>query len=150
MKTRVYNGKEQIFCEWRRRYVRLTPEEYVRQCFLHRLVEEYGYPKELIAVEVALEDAHPLENTTQNGKKRADAIVYDLQMQPLMIIEFKADKVALTQRTLDQASAYNRRVRVPYLILHNGMCSVIAHISDSEIVFAKEIPNYGELNRIKR
>ncbi len=107
----------------------------MRQCFLHRLVEEYAYPKELIAVEVALEG------------KRADAIVYDRQMQPLMIIECKADTVALTQRTLDQATTYNRQVHVPYLILHNGMCSVIAHVTDSQIVFAKDIPTYGELNR---
>lgn len=135
MRTRVHNGKEYIFCEWRRRYVRLTPEEYVRQCFLHRLVEERSYPKELIAVEVALEG------------KRADAIVYNRQMQPLMIIECKADSVALTQKTLDQATTYNRQLGVPYLILHNGLCSVIAHVTDSQISFAKEIPFYGELDR---
>ena len=134
MRTRVHNGKEQVFCEWRRKFVRLTPEEYVRQSFLHRLVEEFSYPKELIAVEVALEG------------KRADAIVYDRQMQPRMIIECKADSVALTQKTLDQATTYNRQVSVPYLILHNGLCSVIAHVTDSQISFAKDIPFYGELD----
>lgn len=138
MRTRICNGKEQVFCEWRRRFVRLTPEEYVRQSFLCRLVTDYAYPKELIAVEVALEG------------KRADAIVYDRQMQPLMIIECKADTVALTQRTLDQATTYNRQVHVPYLILHNGMCSVVAHVTDNQIVFAKDIPTYGELNRTER
>lgn len=115
--------------------MRLTPEEYVRQCFLHRLVDEFEYPKQLIAVEVALEG------------KRADAIVYDRQMQPLMIIECKADTVALTQKTLDQATTYNRQVHVPYLVLHNGLCSVIAYITDTQISFAKEIPLYGELDR---
>lgn len=113
--------------------MRLTPEEYVRQCFLHRLVDELGYPKELIAVEVALDG------------KRADAIVYDRQMSPLMIIEFKADTVALTQKTLDQATTYNRQVGVPYLILHNGMCSVIAQVSEGEIAFAQDVPSYEEL-----
>lgn len=113
--------------------MRLTPEEYVRQTFLHRLVEEFSYPKELIAVEVPLKG------------KRADAIVYDRQMQPLMIIEFKADTVAITQKTLDQATTYNRQVQVPYLILHNGLCSVIAQITDKEIHFAQQIPAYAEL-----
>lgn len=138
MRTRLINGKQQVFCEWRRRYVRLTPEEYVRQSFLHRLVHDYQYPMHLIAVEVQLEG------------KRADAIVYDRLMNPIMIIECKADTVALTQRTLDQATTYNRQVHVPYLILHNGSCSVIAHVTDNQIVFAKEIPAYGELDRTQR
>ena len=133
MKTRIHNGKEQVFCEWRRRFVRLTPEEYVRQCFLTRLVEEFAYPRELIAVEVFL------------GGRRADAIVYDRQMHPLIIIECKADTVALTQKTLDQATEYNRKVQVPYLILHNGLCSVIAYVTESDIRFSPTIPTYNDI-----
>jgi len=55
MRTRVYNGKEQIFCEWRRRWVRLTPEEWVRQQLLHYMVEQLDYPASCIAVEVPVE-----------------------------------------------------------------------------------------------
>ena len=55
MRTRINKNKEQIFCEWRKRWVRLTPEEWVRQQLLHRLVEQLGYPASLIAVEVPLE-----------------------------------------------------------------------------------------------
>ena len=84
MRTRTYDGKEQVYCPWRRKYVRLTPEEWVRQTFLQLLVEQYDYPKELLAVEVALPDG-----------KRADAVVYSRTLTPLMIIEFKADTVAL-------------------------------------------------------
>ena len=54
LRTRIYNGKEQIFCEWRHRWVRLTPEEWVRQQLLHRLVEQLDYPASLIAVEQAI------------------------------------------------------------------------------------------------
>lgn len=133
MNTRIHNGKEQVFCEWRRRFVRLTPEEYVRQCFLTRLVEEFAYPKNLIGVEVFL------------GGRRADAIIYDAQMSPIMIIECKADTVAITQKTLDQATEYNRQMKVPYLILHNGLCSVIAHVTESDIRFSPSIPNYNDL-----
>ena len=116
MKTRLINCKDYVFCEWRRRFVRLTPEEYVRQTFLTRLVTDYGYPKERIAVEVPLLD------------KRADAVVYDSHLQPMMIIEFKAETVTLTQKTLDQAAVYNRQLHVPYLILHNGPTTMVARV----------------------
>ena len=132
MKTRRIDNKEYIFCEWRRRFVRLTPEEYVRQCFLTRLVSDYGYPKEKIAVEVFL------------GGKRADAVVYGQALRPVMIIEFKAETVPLTQKTLDQAAVYNRQLHVPYLILHNGPTSLIAQI-EPDLVFLNELPTYSKL-----
>lgn len=132
MKTRQIDNKEYVFCEWRRKFVRLTPEEWVRQTFLTRLMTDYGYPKEKIAVEVFL------------GGKRADAVVYGEALQPLMIIEFKAETVALTQKTLDQAAVYNRQLHVPYLILHNGPTSILAQI-EPDIVFLNEIPIYSKL-----
>ena len=75
----MYNNKEQIFCEWRHRWVRLTPEEWVRQQLLHRLVEQLGYPASLIAVEQAIQ--------VGEAQKRCDAVVYDRQMMPQMIRE---------------------------------------------------------------
>lgn len=134
MKTIQRNNKDYILCAWRQRYVRLTPEEYVRQRFLHLLVEESAYPHHLIAVEVPLVTG-----------KRADAIVYSKTMQPLMLIEFKADTVPLTQATLDQAAGYNRQLHVPYLILHNGPTTIVAKVEEQQIQFLQQIPNYGEL-----
>ena len=116
MRTRLYNGKEQIFCEWRHRWVRLTPEEWVRQQLLHSLVEQFGYPAPLIAVEIAI--------SVGEAKKRCDAVVYDRAMQPLVLIECKAETVPLTQRTLDQAITYNRKLNVPYLLLCNGVQTI--------------------------
>lgn len=116
MHTRVYKGKEQILCEWRHRWVRLTPEEWVRQQLLHRLVEQYGYPASLIAVEAAI--------MVGEAKKRCDAVVYDHAMQPLVLIECKAETVPLTQKTLDQAITYNRKLHVPYLLLCNGVQTI--------------------------
>lgn len=127
------DNKDYVLCDWRKRYVRLTPEEYIRQMFLHQLVEEHAYPMGLIAVEMALQG------------KRADAIVYNQQLQPLVLIEFKAETVPLTQKTLDQAVIYNRQVNVPYLILHNGKQSVVAKVATKTITFLNNIPNYGEL-----
>ncbi len=123
MRTRVYNNKEQIYCEWRHRWVRLTPEEWVRQQLLHYLVEQMDYPASLIAVEAAI--------TVGEAKKRCDAIVYDRQMKPLVLIECKAETVPLTQKTLDQAITYNRKLNVPYLLLYNGIQTIFVNGKDN-------------------
>ena len=136
MRTRVYNNKEQIFCEWRHRWVRLTPEEWVRQQLLHRLVEQLDYPASLIAVEQAI--------NVGEAKKRCDAIVYDRQMNPLMVIECKAETVPLTQKTLDQAITYNRKLNVPFLMLHNGVQTICIHGTNH---YTSGFPRYTDLLR---
>ncbi len=134
MRTRVYNNKEQIFCEWRHRWVRLTPEEWVRQQLLHRLVEQLDYPASLIAVEQAI--------NVGEAKKRCDAVVYDRQMNPLMVIECKAETVPLTQKTLDQAITYNRKLNVPFLMLHNGVQTICIHGTNH---YTSGFPRYTDL-----
>ena len=140
MRTRLYNGKEQIFCDWRHRWVRLTPEEWVRQQLLHRMVEQLGYPASLIAVEVAI--------TVGEVHKRCDAVVYDRAMQPLLLIECKAETVPLTQKTLDQAITYNRKLKVPFLLLHNGPQSIFVTLNpDGTNHYAQRCPGYTDLLR---
>ena len=140
MRTRVYNNKEQIFCEWRHRWVRLTPEEWVRQQLLHRLVEELDYPAPLIAVETAI--------TVGEAKKRCDAVVYNRLMAPLMLIECKAESVPLTQKTLDQALTYNRRLNVPYLVLNNGPQTFFVTIEPNGTnTISQRLPRYTDLLR---
>lgn len=136
MRTRVYNNKEQIFCEWRHRWVRLTPEEWTRQQLLHRMVEQFGYPASRIAVEQAI--------TVGEANKRCDAVVYDASLLPLMIIECKAETVPLTQKTLDQAITYNRKLNVPYLILHNGPHTICVH---GDNTYTAGLPRYADLLR---
>lgn len=136
MRTRVYNGKEQIFCEWRHRWVRLTPEEWIRQQLLHRMVNEGAYPASLIAVEQAI--------TVGDVRKRCDAVVYDNTMQPLMLIECKAETVPLTQKTLDQAITYNRKLNVPYLLLCNGTQTIFVNGND---IYTSGFPRYTDLLR---
>lgn len=157
MRTRIYNGKEQIFCEWRHRWVRLTPEEWVRQQLLHRLVDQLGYPASLIAVEVPFH-LPSLQGGEEGKLFRCDAVVYanlpSLQggdggrLFPLLIIECKAETVPLTQKTLDQALNYNRRLNVPYLLLHNGPQSIFVTInSDGTNHNSQRIPGYSYLLR---
>ncbi len=132
-----HNGLQYVFDSWRKRRVRLTPEESVRQQMLGFLVEEKGYPHGRIAVE------HTVEI---NGmKKRCDAVVYDQNAKPLMIIEFKAQDVALTQKVFDQAAVYNTKLQVPYLMVSNGIQTHVCKIGDDTYIFAREIPRYEEL-----
>jgi len=137
MRTRVSNNKEQIFCEWRKRWVRLTPEEWVRQQLLHRMVEQLDYPASLIAVEQAI--------SLGEAKKRCDAVVYDRETHPLVLIECKAETVPLTQKTLDQAITYNRKLNVPYLLLHNGVQSIFMDIRAEQITAQNNIMPYAAL-----
>jgi hypothetical protein len=135
-----------IFCPFRRKYVAATPEEYVRQTFLHALVEQFGYPQSLIGVEVPIAVGAGVD-------KRCDAVVYSRSLQPLVLIEFKAPEVAITQTTLDQAAVYNTTVHAPYLILANGKQTVVARIdkqsADGEqteqIQFLNHIPSWNQL-----
>ena len=116
--------------------MRLTPEEWVRQQLLHRLVEQLGYPASLISVEQAI--------TVGVARKRCDAVVYDNALQPLMIIECKAETVPLTQKTLDQAITYNRKLNVPYLLLHNGIQTFFVNGTNT---YTSGIPRYSDLLR---
>lgn len=138
MRTRVFNNKEQIFCEWRKRWVRLTPEEWVRQNLLHRLVEQLSYPASLIGVEVSIR--------VGQVQKRCDAVVYSQSMQPIMLIECKAETVPLTQKTLDQALTYNRRLNVPYLLLYNGIQTITVFIDGKDHQLTG-LPRYTDLLR---
>ena len=139
MSTRIQNGKEQIFCDWRHRWVRLTPEEWVRQQLLHRMVEQLGYPASLIAVEQAI--------TVGDARKRCDAVVYNTLMQPLMLIECKAETVPLTQKTLDQAVTYNRKLHVPYILLTNGEHLIFVN---GNYINPSGLPRYTDLLRCEQ
>ena len=137
MNIRTIEGKQYVLCAWRRKYVRLTPEELVRQTTLQLLEDEYGFPHGLVGVEVPIEVA--------GLKKRCDAIVYNQQMQPLMLLEFKAPTVPLTQEVFDQAAIYNRHLQVPYLMLCNGQNSIVAQVLEKQYQFLPVIPIYSKL-----
>ena len=134
MNVKQIRGKDYILCGWRHKYVRLTPEEWVRQQVLHQLVTDLGYPASGIAVEVQL--------TT---RRRADAVVYKSDLTPVMLIEFKAETVELSQKTLDQIAVYNRQYKVPYLLLSNGRQTVMAKVDEQQIIFLENIPEWTQL-----
>lgn len=134
------NGSKVIFDTLRRRFVTLTPEEWVRQHFVRFLVDEKGFPAALMANEVSL---------TQNGiKRRCDTLVADATGNPLVIVEYKAPHVEISQNTFDQIVRYNMVLHASYLIVSNGLnhyCCRINYVDDS-YVFLNDIPSYSDLS----
>ena len=125
---------------YRKRFVKLTPEEEVRQRFARYLVEEKGFPASLIMTEYALE--------VNKLTRRCDILVHKPAGYPALMVECKAPEVKISQATFDQVARYNLAFRVKYLIVTNGLKHYCCEINfDSEKVnFLSEIPGYEELN----
>ena len=126
-----------IFDNLRKKYLVLTPEEWVRQHYVQYLVQEKNYPVSLIALEKQL--------TINNLKKRTDIVVYNKDGQPKIIVECKAPHIKISQDTFDQIARYNLQLKAKYLIVTNGLehyyCSM--DFENGNYQFLKEIPNYN-------
>ena len=133
------DGKRMIFDFLRRKYVALTPEEWVRQHFTHFLVSQKGYPKTLLANEAQL----------QIGDKhlRCDTVLYDKALHPKIIVEYKAPEIAITQKVFNQITVYNMLLHVDYLIVSNGMQHYCCQMDyeQNRYTFLSDIPNYDQL-----
>lgn len=139
VKIKEKDGRHTIFDVLRRKYVSLTPEEWVRQHFIHYLTENKGYPATLLANEVEL----------RIGQKsmRCDSVLYNNKVQPRMIIEYKAPTIQITQKVFDQISAYNMLMHVDYLVVSNGMNHYCCRMDyeGGRYEFLKDIPDYQQL-----
>ena len=131
--------KQKIFDILRKKYFILTPEEWVRQHFIHLLIEHLGYPASLLANEVTL---HLGDKTI-----RADSILYDIYLKPKMIIEYKAPNIKINQSVFNQITAYNLILRVKYLVVSNGVKTYVCKIDydSNKYIFLEEIPKYSDL-----
>ncbi|MDF9829536.1 type I restriction enzyme HsdR N-terminal domain-containing protein [Parabacteroides sp. PF5-6] len=132
-------GKKLIFDLVRRKYVALTPEEWVRQHFVHYLITEKGYPAELVANEVAIK----LNQTN----KRCDTVVYDRYLTPVVVVEYKSPGIEITDRVFDQIVRYNMVLTVPYLMVSNGLSHYCCQIDykTQTYSFLEDIPPYEDL-----
>ena len=133
------NGHQTIFDVLRRKYVALTPEEWVRQHFVHYLIEHKGYPQALMANEIQL--------AIGNKKLRCDSVLYDRSLKPRMIIEYKAPTVNITQKVFDQITIYNMLLHVDYLVVSNGIKHYCCRMDyeNQNYLFLDDIPNYQEI-----
>ena len=132
-------NKSYIFDDFRKKYVVLTPEEWVRQNFLMHLVTDLDFPKSLIAVEAGLK--------LYKTQKRTDIVVYNKQGAPLMIVECKAPEVSIDEKVFDQIVRYNMALQVNYLVVTNGLnhyCCKLDYTKKS-YKFLKSIPNYTDI-----
>lgn len=140
IKVKNEDGRRKIFDILRRKYFVITPEEWVRQHFIHFLIDHKGYPVSLLANEVAL--------SVGDKVIRADSILYDKNLSPRMTIEYKAPHIKLTQKVFDQISAYNLLLHVDYLIVSNGIETYICKMDYAQqtYVFLETVPDYKSLD----
>ena len=130
--VRQTQGKLYIFDIIRRKYVFLTPEEWVRQHLIHFLVTHHQYPKACIKVEGSLR--------YNQLSKRTDALVHDSLGQPFLLIECKGANIELSQEVLEQAAAYNYILKAPYLLITNGLEFFAGRVTDQSLTWHIEIP----------
>ena len=133
------NGHLTIFDVLRRKYVALTPEEWVRQHFVHYLIGHKGYAQTLMANEIQL--------AIGNKKLRCDSVLYDRSLKPRMIIEYKAPTVNITQKVFDQITVYNMLLHVDYLVVSNGIKHYCCQMDydNQKYLFLEDIPDYQEI-----
>lgn len=139
---KIYKDKTdnlKVFDPLRKKYVALTPEEYVRQHFVNYIINHLHYPIGLTSNEVTIN----LNNTI----KRCDTIVYKNTGKPLMIVEYKAPNIEVNQSVFDQIVRYNMALHADYLVVSNGIqhyCCKIDYENNS-YQFIPHIPTYEEM-----
>jgi hypothetical protein len=135
-KLKKADGKVWVFDVIRKKFVVLTPEEWVRQHFVNYLIQHLQYPKSLIKIEGGL--------TLNQLQKRSDIVVFDRSAKPWMVIECKAPTLRLSEETLHQAAAYNSKLKAMYLTVTNGMMSLcsLTDWNDNRTVLLEEMPSF--------
>lgn len=128
-----------VFDPLRQKWVVLTPEEWVRQHFTAWLTSEFHYPAALTSNEIGIE--------VNGTRKRCDTVVFRREGTPLLIVEYKAPEIKITQDVFDQIVRYNMQLRAEYLIVSNGLnhyCCKIDYAANS-YHFIPRIPDYLSL-----
>jgi predicted type IV restriction endonuclease len=130
---------EMIFDPIRKKYVKLTEEEWVRQNFLQYLIREGKYSPGLIGVEVAF----PFNRM----KRRIDILIHDRTGKPVMIVECKSPDITIDDKVFDQIVNYNMEFKVPYIVVTNGLVHYICRMNHEEKSweFLNVIPLFEDL-----
>lgn len=136
LRIEVREGKTQVFDPVRKRFVVLSPEEWIRQHIVHYLITQAAYPRSLMAVETAL----PVAGTL----RRTDIVVYDREGQVFLLVECKAADVPISQTTALQVAQYNQALRARYVLLSNGLVSYClqADYTTAQYHFLEAIPKF--------
>ena len=136
LKIKLVEETTQVFDEVRKKYFKLTPEEWVRQNFIHYLNKEKNYPFGLMGVEKMVK--------YNSLKNRADIVIWNREGMPSVIVECKAPNLKITQDAFNQIAKYNYKLRVKYLVVTNGLQHFCCEMDykNNKITFLEEIPEY--------
>lgn len=132
LKIKNEEGNEFVFDIVRKKYVALTPEEWVRQHFIHLMINQLSYPKSLITLEFPM--------TYFRSGKRSDILLMDRNGRPFLLIECKSAKVKLGSETVRQVSTYNKIMQAPYIAMTNGLKHFIWKYNGKDYQPEKEFP----------
>lgn len=137
---RRIDGNVQVYDRLRRRWLLLTPEEWVRQHFVEWMICAKGFSPNVMANEYGLK--------VNNMLRRCDTIVFGKSCQPLVVVEFKAPQVSISQRTFDQIVRYNLTLCAKYLAVSNGLQTYCCEINleDSSYRFLSDLPDYSQIS----
>jgi hypothetical protein len=119
-KIKKTDEKVFIFDEFRKKYVVLTPEEWVRQHFIHYMIAHLHYPNALITIETGL--------VYNRLRKRSDIVLYDREGNPWMLVECKAPNHPVGPAAVRQVSMYNATIRARYIVVTNGLTTVCCSV----------------------
>lgn len=131
-------GDLKIYDSLRKKFIALTPEEFVRQNFIHWMMNSFGYPESYIGNEI--------EISVNDTKKRCDTVIYSKDFTPLVIVEYKAPHIEINQSTFDQIVRYNMELKAKYLIVSNGLRHYCCKIDYQRNTydFIRMIPSYRD------
>jgi type I site-specific restriction endonuclease len=143
LRVREVEGKQMVYDRLRRTYVRLTPEEWVRQHAARYLTDALGVPPGLLGVEVAVGAGERI--------RRADLVAHDRHGQALLLVECKAPSVPIAQATFDQAARYNRVAEAPFLYVTNGRVHYACRVdrASGAVRFLDDLPDYAAMMRAR-
>ena len=131
----VRDGQELIFDEIRKKFLILTPEEWVRQHFLHLLINHLNYPRGLFQVE--------RQHTYAQSAKRSDIVVLNKSGAPFLLVECKACDVRINQQTLEQIALYNKTLAAEYIAVTNGLEHFIWKKNEDGYLQLDRFPTYS-------
>ena len=142
LRIRTREGKQEVFDTVRKKHVRLTAEEWVRQHFLHFLIDHRNIPSSLVAVETSIK--------YNKLSKRCDIVVYNRNGKPDLIVECKAPEIRISEDVFHQVAMYNVTLKVRHLVVTNGLEHYSCRIDfeTGTYRFLKDVPDFDELNRM--
>ena len=131
------DGAVRVYDPRRGKWLVLTPEEWVRQHFVHYLINDLEYPAAMVANEVGL---------TLNGtRRRCDTVIFSRDLRPVCIVEYKRPSVEITAGVFDQIARYNSVLGAPFLMVSNGLRHFCCHFDGSGYTFLRALPSYQDL-----